>query len=97
MTVPQPPAAALGILLSAQAAARLQQRIATALAGRPYQLVVAEQAVPGAALDLALLTRDVTGASTKYQVLPATQHFHDLMRQAPTGRSSSSCCSAAWP
>jgi phosphoglycerate dehydrogenase-like enzyme len=32
------------------------------------------------------MTRDVTGASTKHQVLPSTQHFHDLLRQAPTLR-----------
>jgi D-2-hydroxyacid dehydrogenase (NADP+) len=72
----------LRILLSAQAAPRLQQRIAAALAGRPHRLVSADQVAPGVEFELAFMTRDVTGASTKYEVLPPTQHFHDLMRQA---------------
>lgn len=76
------PGAPPRILLSALAAPRLRERIATVLGDRPFQLLVAEQAVPGAPFDLAFMTRDVTGTSTKHEVQPAAQHFHDLLRRA---------------
>lgn len=78
--------AALRILLSAQAAPRLLEQIAVALGGTPHGLSIAEQLAPGADFELAFMTRDVTGTSTKHEVLPATRHFHDLMRQAPSLR-----------
>jgi phosphoglycerate dehydrogenase-like enzyme len=74
------------ILLSTAAAERLGQRIGAAWGGTAPTFVLAEQVAPGADFDLAFMTRDVTGGSTKYQVLPATQHFHDLMRNAPSLR-----------
>lgn len=77
------PAAPPRILLSAQAAPRLRERIAGALGGGPATLVIADQAAPGTDFELAFMTRDVTGASTKHEVLPQAQHFHDLMRLAP--------------
>jgi phosphoglycerate dehydrogenase-like enzyme len=80
------PPAPLRILLSAQAAPRLRERIAAALPGRPHRLVIAQEVAPGADLDLAFMTRDVTGTSTKHQVLPPTLHFHDLLRRAPALR-----------
>jgi phosphoglycerate dehydrogenase-like enzyme len=80
------PPAPLRILLSAPAASRLRERIAGALPGRPHRLLIAQELSPGADVDLAFMTRDVTGASTKHQVLPSTQHFHDLLRQAPALR-----------
>ena len=79
-------AAPLRILLSARAALRLSDAVAAALGGAPFELVIAQQAAPGADADLAFMTRDVTGASTKHEVQPATQHFHDLLRQAPALR-----------
>ncbi len=75
--------APLRLQLSAQAAPRLAGGIADALGGRPVDLVLAEHAVPGTPFELAFVTRDVTGASTKHEVQPATRHFHDLLRQAP--------------
>lgn len=72
----------LRILLSSQAADALGERIAAQLGERPHSLVRAEQVRPGADFDLAFMTRDVTATSTKHQVLPSTQHFHDLLRQA---------------
>ena len=36
--------------------------------------------------DVAFVSRDVTGLSTKHQVLPETQRFHDAMRHAPSLR-----------
>lgn len=74
--------APLRILLSATATPGLADRIEAALAGRPHQLLCAEQLTPGADFDLALVSRDITGRSTKHQVLPPTQHFHDLLRRA---------------
>ncbi len=78
--------AGLRLLLSAQAAPRLRERIAVAFGATPHQLLVAEQLAPGADFDLAFMTRDVTATSTKHEVLTATRHFHDLMRQAPSLR-----------
>ena len=79
-------AAPLRILLSAQAAPRLRERIAATLGAAPFEFVVADEAPLGVASDIAFMTRDVTGASTKHQVQPATQHFHDLLRRAPALR-----------
>lgn len=73
----------LRILLSTPAAAALAGQIAQTLGGRPHVLVRAEEVAPGADFELAFVSRDVTGRSTKHEVLPATQHFHDLLRQAP--------------
>ncbi|MFC5496425.1 D-2-hydroxyacid dehydrogenase [Caenimonas terrae] len=73
----------LRILLSEWAALRLRGPIAASLAGRPLELVIAQHALPGTELDLAFMTRDVTGKSTKHELEPATQHFHDLLRRAP--------------
>jgi phosphoglycerate dehydrogenase-like enzyme len=75
--------APLRILVSARTAPRLREQIAASLAGTPFELVIADDASLGTAIDIAFNTRDVTGASTKQQLLPATQHFHDLLRQAP--------------
>jgi phosphoglycerate dehydrogenase-like enzyme len=78
-----PGAAALRILLSAPAAAALAPRIEHALGGTPHVLVRADEVFPGADVDIAFMSRDVTGQSTKHEVLPATRHFHDLLRSAP--------------
>lgn len=74
--------ASLRLLLSNQAATQVGPRIAAVLAARPHQLLRAEAVEPGADFDLALMTRDVTGGSTKHEVLAPTRHFHDLLRQA---------------
>ena len=79
-------AAPLRILLSASSAARLRQAIEATLSGAAFEIVVADQAAPGADVDIAFMTRDVTGASTKHELMPATQHYHDLLRQAPSLR-----------
>ena len=76
----------LRILLSARAAATLGPRIAQVPGLPAHELVRAEDAVPGAAADLALVSREVTGRSTKHEVQPATRHFYDLMLQAPALR-----------
>ena len=68
------------ILLSAPAAAGLKGRIAQVLGERHHALVLAEKLAPGDDFDLAFVSRDVTGQSTKHEVLPATQNFYDLLR-----------------
>ena len=80
------PPAPLRILLSEHAAQRLRERIATVFGPMPYQLAIAEQLAPGSDFDLAFISRDITATSTKHKVLPATRHFHDLMRQAASLR-----------
>ncbi|NML42208.1 D-2-hydroxyacid dehydrogenase [Ramlibacter sp. G-1-2-2] len=66
----------LRILLSAAAAQDLRGAIADVLADRPHVLVTPEQGVEA---DIAFVTRDVTGLSTKHQVLPDTQRFYDAL------------------
>jgi len=74
--------APLRILVSARGAAALREELAAVLAGRPHALVTPEE---GNA-DVALVTRDVTGLSTKHQVLPETQRFYDAMARSPALR-----------
>lgn len=75
------PMAALRILMSDAALAQTGARLADALGGRPYL-----QAAPGEDADIAFVSRDVTGLSTKHQVLPPTQHFYDGLLSAPSLR-----------
>lgn len=63
------------LLLSQPAQARLRARLAQAV---PVSL---EQAEQGAPFDAAFVSRDVTGLSTKHEVLPATARFYDTMRR----------------
>jgi phosphoglycerate dehydrogenase-like enzyme len=74
----------LRILLSREAAQRLAGDIHGAMAGRAHRLVTTDE--PGADFDLAFVTRDVTGLSTKHEVQPATQAFYDALEAAPALR-----------
>lgn len=67
--------APLRILLSAPAARRLAGAIDAALAGRPHLLCTPDE---GDA-DIAFVTREVTGLSTKHETLPETQRFYDAL------------------
>ncbi|MDQ0569675.1 phosphoglycerate dehydrogenase-like enzyme [Variovorax paradoxus] len=71
----------LRILMSAEAARQTAGGLAAALGHRPYVL-----AAVGDDADVAFVSRDITGLSTKHAVLPATQRFHDAMRGAPSLR-----------
>ena len=73
--------APLRILMSAQAAAQTAPGLAAALGRRTHVMVQ-----PGDDADLAFLSRDVTGLSTKHELLPHTQAFHDALRRAPSLR-----------
>ncbi|KQM78712.1 D-2-hydroxyacid dehydrogenase [Xylophilus sp. Leaf220] len=70
----------LRILLSDAARAAHGGAIAAAVPGRPVAFVAPG---PGADAEVAFLSRDVTGLSTKHEVLPATQAFYDALLAAP--------------
>jgi phosphoglycerate dehydrogenase-like enzyme len=72
----------INILLSGEASERLHRDIARVLAGRPYR-VVAPHAVGNGPADIAFVSRDVTGGSSKTQLEPATLAFYDAMRASP--------------
>lgn len=71
----------LRILMSPQAAAQTAPGLQAALDGRAHLLVR-----PGGDADIAFVSRDVTGLSTKHELLPHTQAFHDALRNAPSLR-----------
>lgn len=74
--------APLRILMSPLAARQTAAGLAAALGQRPHE-IVGPDAVDA---DVAFVSRDVTGLSTKQNVLPHTQAFHDAMRRAPSLR-----------
>jgi len=69
----------LRILMSPEAARHAGGGLQAALGGKPYVL-----ANIGDDADVAFVSRDVTGLSTKHAVLPQTQRFHDALRSAPS-------------
>lgn len=72
----------LPILVSTRTLEQHAQGIASALADVPHQLLTPEH--PDALqAQVAFVSRDVTGLSTKHEILPETQHFYDLMTAAP--------------
>ena len=73
----------LRLLLSERAREQLAPAIAQVLDGRPHVFVTA---APGVDADVAFVSRDVTGLSTKHAVLPETQVFYDAMLGAPSLR-----------
>jgi phosphoglycerate dehydrogenase-like enzyme len=68
----------LRILLSREAGAKWSQEIARSLDGRPHLLLAPDDPTATQA-DLAFVSRDVTGLSTKHRVLPETQAFYDAL------------------
>jgi phosphoglycerate dehydrogenase-like enzyme len=71
----------LRILMSREAAANLSDAVQRVLGGRAHVLVTPEQ--PDALLaDIAFVSRDVTGVSTKHRVLPDTQRMYDALLRA---------------
>jgi phosphoglycerate dehydrogenase-like enzyme len=71
----------LRILVSELARPKMAAGVAEALGGRAHVFVE-----PGADCDLAFVSRDVTGRSTKHTVLPETQRFYDALLSAPSLR-----------
>jgi len=70
----------LRLLLSANAAAQLAEPIRERMAGRPHLLVETGDA------DIAFVSRDVTGLSTKHRLEPRTQAFYENLLAAPSLR-----------
>lgn len=80
--------APLRILLSDQTAQAIGPRIGDALQGRPWT-AVPPPSIDDARIidaDIAFVSRDVTGLSTKHEVQPATARFYTAMLQAPSLR-----------
>ncbi len=73
----------LRILLSEPAREQLAPAVARVLGGRPHAFVTAG---PGVDAEIAFVSRDVTGLSTKHAVLPPTQRFYDALLGAPSLR-----------
>ncbi len=79
--------ATLRILISDAARASLDARLAQVMGARPYVLVSpAELKRPDPGIHIAFVSRDVTGLSTKHEVLPDTQHFYDALLQSTVFR-----------
>jgi phosphoglycerate dehydrogenase-like enzyme len=74
----------LRILLSRETAEVLASDIALALGGRPHRLVTPDSA--NGEVDVAFVSRDVTGLSTKHEVQPATRAFYDALEAAASLR-----------
>jgi phosphoglycerate dehydrogenase-like enzyme len=47
------------------------------------ELLNSQDQLPGAAFDVALISRDITASSTKQKIIPSTQVFYDLLLGAP--------------
>lgn len=72
------------LFLSEQAAAVARTGIAQAFGARAFELVT-PASNPGD-FDVAFVSRDVTGRSTKFALEPSTQAFHDALRRASSLR-----------
>jgi phosphoglycerate dehydrogenase-like enzyme len=73
--------APLRILLSAPAARELAGAIAEVMQGRPHRLLSVDDPDAREA-DIAFVSRDVTGLSTKHETLPDTKRFYDTLEGA---------------
>jgi phosphoglycerate dehydrogenase-like enzyme len=69
----------VNILMSRAAAAALGEEVARILDGAPHRLCAPEE---GTEADIAFVSRDVTGLSTKHDVQPATQAFYDALARS---------------
>ncbi len=78
----QPP---LRILMSASTRDRIGDAISQALDGRPFEAVIAAQAHGNEPedVDVAFISRDVTGLSTKHRVLEPLEAFYVTLRRSP--------------
>lgn len=75
----------LRILMSDQTQARLGDAVADVLGGRAFEPVIAAQQhgnEPGD-VDVAFISRDVTGLSTKHRVLEPLESFYVSLRNSP--------------
>jgi len=86
MAMPQPQP--LRILLSEPSSREHRAAIDVAMNGLPWQPVVLPETgdLRGVDADVAFVSRDVTGLSTKHEILPPTQRFYTAMLEAPSLR-----------
>jgi len=70
------------LLLSSAAARTLSARVSEALGGASWTHVALGDKETD--FDVAFVSRDVTGLSTKHEVQPATQVFYDALLEAPS-------------
>ncbi|MBV8271951.1 MAG: D-2-hydroxyacid dehydrogenase [Cupriavidus sp.] len=85
---PQPQPQPLRILLSEPSSREHRTAIDEAMNGLPWQPVVVPETGDsrGIDADVAFVSRDVTGLSTKHEILPPTQRFYTAMLEAPSLR-----------
>ena len=83
VNVPVP--APLRILMSQPSITLLAADVGRVMGAWPYELVDIETAVAlqRTDCDVAFISREVTGTSTKHQIHQALQHLYDLLRQSP--------------
>jgi phosphoglycerate dehydrogenase-like enzyme len=76
------------ILLSRSSAERMRAPIADVMAGRPHALRIAEPTLGHAHddVDIAFISRDVTGASTKHVLTESLRAFYESLRASPNLR-----------
>jgi phosphoglycerate dehydrogenase-like enzyme len=75
----------LWLLVSAQVRDGLAPEVAEVLGATPHRLLTLDDADAHAA-QVAFVTRDITGFSTKHETLPATRRFYDTLVDAPALR-----------
>jgi phosphoglycerate dehydrogenase-like enzyme len=75
----------LRILMSQQSIDRLGPAVSVAMGPRSFELIALEDAVAAQRTDgdVAFISREVTGTSTKHEIHPALQQVYTLLRQSP--------------
>jgi phosphoglycerate dehydrogenase-like enzyme len=75
----------LRILMSRQSMAHLGASVSAAIGQLPFELMALEDAVKAhrTDADVAFISREVTGTSTKHEIHPALEQVYTLLRQSP--------------
>jgi phosphoglycerate dehydrogenase-like enzyme len=75
----------LRILMSRQSIDRLGPAVSVAMGQRSFELIALEDALATQRTDgdVAFISREVTGTSTKHEIHPALQQVYTLLRQSP--------------
>lgn len=78
----------LRILMSRPSIDRWWPSVAACMGQRPHELIALEEAVAmqRTDADVAFISREVTGTSTKHEIHPALQQVYTLLRQSPALR-----------
>ena len=78
----------LRLLLSRAALERFDGRIGAVLRDRPHEIVLLDEVhePAGQRIDIGLLSRDITGKSTKFKLVDTTQRFFDTLYASPNLR-----------